>query len=245
MLYLHGGGYALGCPEQAGVFFEQLIKKRSCIIVAPAYRNSIQKPYPAAFDDCYDTLLWINENPDALNGMKDKIIIAGRSAGGGLTAAVTLKVRDTQDVKIAFQMPIYPMIDDLQQNESSKFISPVWDAKTNALGWNLYLADLKNQNAQIPAYAAPSRNNDYSNFPPTITFVGDLEPFRDETIRYVEALRQFNIPVKFKLYPGCFHAFESVVPKCKISRDAINFTLDSYAQFYDQYILEEAEKTKA
>jgi len=185
ILYLHGGGYAVGCPEQADELFKEF----------------------------------------------------GHSAGGGLTAAVTLKARDTQDVNIAFQMPIYPMIDDRQSNESSKFISPVWDAKTNALGWDFYLKNLKAQNAEIPAYAAPSRNEDYSNFPPTITLVGDAEPFRDETIQYVEALKKFNIPVEFKLYERCFHGFDVLV-KSEISKDALNFTFDSYAQYYDKYIIE-------
>lgn len=217
--------------------YKEFIKKRPCIIVAPDYRKSLTAPYPAAFNDCYDTLLWINENTDTLNAMKDKIVVAGHSAGGGLTAAVTLKARDTQDVNIAFQMPIYPMIDDRQSNESSKFISPVWDAKTNALGWDFYLKNLKAQNAEIPAYAAPSRNEDYSNFPPTITLVGDAEPFRDETIQYVEALKKFNIPVEFKLYERCFHGFDVLV-KSEISKDALNFTFDSYAQYYDKYIIE-------
>lgn len=239
MLYLHGGGYAMGCPEQVGDLLKKFIEKRPCVIVAPAYRRSLQEAYPAAFNDCYDTLLWINENAEQLNVIKDQIIVAGHSAGGGLTAAVTLKARDTQDVKIAFQMPIYPMIDDLQANESSPFLSPIWDARSNAIGWDLYLKDLKLQGAEIPAYAAPSRNKDYQNFPPTITFVGDAEPFRDETIEYVEGLKKFNIPVKFKRYEKCYHGFDLLASKTNIAQDALNFTFDSYAEFYDTYLLKE------
>jgi len=236
LLYLHGGGYAMGIPEEQVRLYKNFIRKRPCIIVAPDYRKSIKAPYPAAFDDCYDTLMWINENASSLNALKDKIMVAGHSAGGGLTAAVTLKAKDTQSVKIAFQMPIYPMIDDRQNTHSSKIMSPVWDAKANAIGWEFYLKDYHLQNKEIPAYAAPARNKDYHNFPPTITFVGDAEPFRDETIQYVEALKKFNIPVKFKLYEGCFHAFEMFLPKREISKDAFNFMYESYAQYYDKYI---------
>lgn len=237
-LYFHGGGYALGCPEQSGRFYKKLIEKRPCIIVAPDYRKSLKAPYPAAFEDCYDTLLWINENTNLLNAIENKIIVGGHSAGGGLTAAVTLKATETQLVKIAFQMPFYPMIDDRQITSSSKFISPVWGAKSNALGWKLYLKNYELQNSDdIPVYAAPARNNNYCNFPPTITFVGDIEPFFDETVQYVAALKKFNIPVKFKIYKGCFHAFESFVPQCEIAKDAINFTYNSYAEYYDKYIV--------
>lgn len=238
LLYLHGGGYVGGSPEENLLFINRCIKKRPCIVVAPDYRKSPVAPYPAAFNDCYNTLLWIKKNANSINAKGDNFIIAGHSAGGGLTAAVTLKARDTQDFKLAFQMPIYPMIDDRQTTASSQMMGvPIWDAKTNQLGWNWYLEDLIRQNKEIPMYAAPARNEDYSNFPPTITFVGSLEPFKDETIAYVEALKKYNIPVEFKLYEGCFHAFDQIGPPSKIKEEALRFTFNSFAKYYDRYCI--------
>lgn len=238
MLYLHGGGYALGNPEQSVDIFKGLVEKRPCVVVAPGYRNSQIKAYPAAFNDCYDTLLWIRDHAASINVDASKLMVAGHSAGGGLTAAVVLKARDTKDVKINFQMPIYPMIDDRHQTESSQFDSPIWGKKANYIGWELYLKDLHEQNKEIPSYAAPARNTDYSDFPPTCTFVGGIDPFRDETIEYVEALKQANIPVKFQVFEGCYHGFEIINPKTQVSKDAMNFMYDSYAEFYDTYILQ-------
>lgn len=236
MLYLHGGGYAMGSPEQTDFMFKAFIDKRPCVIVAPGYRNSQTKPYPAAFHDCYDTLLWIRDNADSIHADATKLMIAGHSAGGGLTAAITLKARDTKDVNISFQMPIYPMIDDRHQNESSHFESPVWGKRANHLGWELYLKDLHEQKETIPAYAAPARNTDYSDFPPTFTFVGGIDPFRDETKAYVESLEHANIPVKFKIFEGCYHGFELVAEKKQVSKDAMNFLYEGYAEFYDTYL---------
>ncbi len=238
MIYCLGGVYIMGCPELLNTIIEKFIKKRPCIIVAPDYRKSAISPYPSALNDCYDTLLWMKENADSLNAFNDNFIVAGHSAGGGLTAAIALKARDTKDVNIAFQMPIYPMIDDRQTTESSHFTgTPMWDAKTNALGWKWYLEDIKLQHTEVPVYAAPARNDDYNNFPPTITFVGTVEPFRDETIQYIEALKKARIPVEFKLYAGCFHGFDVAAPNSKIGKDAICFTFDSFAKFYDVYCL--------
>lgn len=235
MLYNHGGGYMLGSPEGSSILFKYFIEKRKCVIVAPDYRKSIKHPYPAGFNDCYDTLLWIRDNANSLNINPSKLIVAGHSAGGGLTAAVTLKARDTGDVNIAFQMPIYPMIDYRQKtNSAQKFNSvPVWNSVTNALGWNLYLKDTK---GVVPLYASPSLNNDYTNFPPTITFVGDLEPFLDETINYVEALKNANVPVKFELFKGVFHAAESIAPKSAMARKENGFLLNAYAEYYDKFL---------
>lgn len=237
VLYLHGGGYAVGAPEESAEIMKGFMYKRPCVVVAPGYRKSQNEPYPAAFNDCYDTLLWIRDNADTINVDASKIMVAGHSAGGGLTAAVTLKARDTKDVDISFQMPIYPMIDDRHQNESSAFESPIWSKKSNHIGWELYLKGLHEQNKEIPTYAAPARNTDYSDFPPTFTFVGGLDPFRDETIEYVEGLKQANIPVKFKLFEGCYHGFEILIPKKQVSKEARNFLYNTYAEFYDKYIL--------
>lgn len=138
----------------------------------------------------------MDENAGALDIIPDKLIVAGHSAGGGLAAAVTLKATDTGDVKIAFQVPVYPMLDDRQNTESARDNNSAgWNSKSNSMGWTAYLRELVGGNIEIPVYAAPARATDYSRLPPTITFVGSLEPFRDETIRYVEHLEANGIPV--------------------------------------------------
>lgn len=236
MLYNHGGGYMLGIPEIAIDTIKEFIEIRPCVIVAPDYRKSIKNPYPAGFNDCYDTLLWMKENASLLGITSGKFIVGGHSAGGGLTAAVTLKARDTKDVNIAFQMPIYPMIDHRQNTESAKNMDsvPVWNGKTNKVGWSYYLNNIEEP---IPPYASPSMNDDYKNLPPTITFVGDLEPFKDETINYVEALKVENIPVKFELFKGAFHGFETFAKNTTIGKKANQFQFRSFAEYYDKYAL--------
>jgi len=193
----------LGNTEEFMTVIKKFIDTRPCIIVAPDYRKAFNAPYPAAFNDCYDTLLWVNENVNQLNMIPGKLIVAGHSSGGGLTAAVSLKATDTNDVKIAFQIPVYPMLDDRQNTESAKDNNSAgWNARSNKMGWSKYLGSLETNQSAIPAYAAPARAKDFTKLPPTITFVGDLEPFRDETIAYVKNLERNGIPVSFKLFKG-------------------------------------------
>jgi len=237
MLYIHGGGYMMGSPDSYLNLTKRFIIAEPCVMVAPDYRRALDTPYPAAFDDCYDTLLWMKENAEMLGVIPNKFIVAGHSAGGGLAAAVTLKATDTQDVKIAFQMPIYPMIDDRQNTKSAtNNNAPVWNSIANKYAWSQYLKGLKEKNEEIPPYAAAARATDYSKLPPTITFVGDMEPFRDETIEYVENLKKAGVPVDFKVFKGCFHAFEVLVPEAKISKEAWAFVFKSYSDFMDKYI---------
>lgn len=233
MLYLHGGGYVHGVPEQFGSIIREFIETEPCIIVAPDYRKAVETPYPAAFNDCYDTLLWMRDNADALGGTSDRFIVAGHSAGGGLAAAVSLKATDTGDARIAFQMPLYPMIDD-RQNSASVVgnDAPVWDENTNRLAWSCYLDGVED----VTPYAAAARCTDYTKLPPTITFVGSLEPFRDETKTYVENLRRANIPVAFEIFDGAFHGFDLMVPDAPISRRANQFLMENFQKFARRYL---------
>lgn len=238
MLYMHGGGYVFGNPEAAGRFVREILSRRPCVIVAPAYRTAYKNPYPAAFNDSYDTLLWLKDNAASL-GTTDQIVVAGHSAGGGLTAAITLKARDTGDAKIAFQLPLYPMIDDRQPDDPERDMDTFgWDTECNRVAWNAYLADLIKQGVDdIPVYAAPARNTNFHGLPPTITFVGDMEPFYWETLTYVDGLKKAGIEVAFELYEGCYHAFEDTAPKSKICREANEFLFQNFERFYDKHIL--------
>jgi acetyl esterase/lipase len=233
VLFLHGGGYALGNPEMAGSTYELMMRTRACVIVAPDYRKSFDAPYPAAVNDCYATLVWMKENCAALGVRDDQLIVIGQSAGGGLTAAVALMARDRGEVRIAFQMPLYPMIDDRNSTESARDNdAPIWNARHNRLGWDLYLGELASRD-DIPKYAAPARETDYADLPPTATFVGELDPFRDETIQYVDHLRAAGVPVEFRRYEGCFHGFDTIRPNAGKSRAANAFMAEQFAAAVD------------
>lgn len=234
MVYFHGGGYMMGIPEMANTFYADVLKTRKVAIFAPDYRVSTKDPYPAGFNDCYDVLLWIRDNAKKLNIDPNNIIIAGHSAGGGMAAAITLKARDTKDVKPIFQMAIYPMLDHRMITESAKMEgSTMWDGSINARAWGLYL---RNITGEVPAYASPALNKDYSNFPPTISFVGDLEPFYDENVAYIECLKEASVPVKFQVFKGGYHGFEVGSPKSAMGIEANKFQLDAFQEFYDKYV---------
>jgi len=238
MLFIHGGGYIVGTPEQFLDIIKNYIDKRPCIIIAPDYRKALENPYPDGFNDCYDALLWMKNKGDSIGVDTENIIVAGLSAGGGLTAAVSLKARDTKDVDLKFQIPVYPMLDDRQQTESVRTLKgvPVWDSENTAFAWDLYLKRLKENGDKIPSYASPARAKDFSNLPPTITFIGDTEPFRDETLEYLKKLEENGIPVKYTIFKGAFHGFDRAKPKATISKQSVEFLFNSYAEYYDKYL---------
>lgn len=234
VLWSHGGGYAQGVPEMSGDLYQGLIGTSDCVIVAPDYRLSIDAPYPAALDDCYKVLVWMKHHAQELGIRNDQLMVGGESAGGGLTAALVLLARDRGDVNLAFQMPLYPMLDDRMLTESARNNNAyVWNSNTNRWGWKLYLGELFGKN--VPIYAAAGRAANYRGLPPAVTFVGDIEPFRDETIQFVENLRAAGIPVDFRIYKGAYHGFDIIHPEADISKAARGFLLRSFRYATQHY----------
>jgi acetyl esterase/lipase len=239
LLWMHGGGYAVGIPEWEEKVIARFVNASGCIVAAPDYRRSVEYPYPAALDDCYTALLWLRDHCDEYKIRKDQLIIGGDSAGGGLTAALSLYVRDKKEAAIAFQMPLYPMLDDRMNTESAKDNdAPMWNSKSNYTGWKIYLGDLfKTDN--VPEYASPARAEDLKNLPPVISFVGDLDPFYDETVIFMNRLRENSIPVFFKVFKGCFHAFDLAGDKTNIGREAISFLMENFNYAINHYFAQQ------
>ena len=122
------------------------------------------------------------------------------------------------------QMPLYPMLSSRTFGSSAGNDAPVWNTRSNETAWDLYLAG-----KEPDQYASPSLAEDYSELPPTITFVGTIEPFYDETVRYVENLRAAGVKTAFKVYKGCYHGFDIVAPYAEVSRDARRFLREHFA----------------
>lgn len=235
LLWMHGGGYAIGIPEASSAIIKKIVLECNCIVVSPDYRLSVDYPYPAALDDCHEALVWMKDHAQELGIRENQLMVGGESAGGGLAASLALYERDHKGVPLAFQIPLYPMIDDRMITASSKDNdAPVWNSTINRLAWDMYLSNLKDKD--VPIYASPSRATDYSKLPPAVTFVGDLEPFRDETIEYVENLRKEGIPVEFEVFPSCYHAFD-VIPFSAVSKKARAFLLKSLQYAVEHYFV--------
>ena len=228
LLWLHGGGYANGLPEQETGTIEEFIHTSETIVIAPDYRLSIEAPFPAALEDAYASLLWMKNNAKTLGINENQLFIGGESAGGSLTCCLSAYAKDKGDVKIAYQIPLYPMLDDRMQTPSMKDNNgPLWNITSNKAAWKLYLgAAFKTDSVSI--YAAPARLNTYEGLPPTYSFVGREEPFYDETKNYIEQLQKAGIKSQLDIYPGVFHAFDLVVPKAKISQKAHHNLMKNY-----------------
>ncbi|MGO5541961.1 alpha/beta hydrolase [Blautia sp. HCP3S3_H10_1] len=219
ILWIHGGGYVTGMKEMVHMSRAvDLVKKYGATVLSPGYRLSFVKPYPAAVEDCYDALLYLKNHAGKFDINKNQLMVGGESAGGGLCAALCMIARDKGEVQVAYQMPLYPMLDNLDTKTSANNHGKVWNTRRNHIAWRLYLR--KNAKKVVSPYAAPARQMDYTNLPPAYTFVGNGEPFYSETCTYIENLQKAGIDAQMDVYESDMHAFDMLKPELQVSKEA-------------------------
>ena len=215
IVYIHGGGMIMGGLDGEDGTCQMMADQLGAVIASVDYRKAPENPYPAAPEDCFAAASWVFENAEKLGIDHGNIGVYGQSAGGGLTLAVAMMARDRGGPNFAYMVPIYPMIDDRNESESSKLITDVgiWDRDGSIEAWGWYLGG---QSAD--QYAAPARAKDLAGLPPAYIDVGELDMFRDEDIDFAKRLAEAGVQVEFHLWPGAYHASEVFAPEAALSQ---------------------------
>ncbi len=141
-----------------------------------------------------------------LDGLRDRLLVGGVSAGGNLAAAVTLLARDRRGPDLAGQLLVYPIVDcDLGRRSYELFGEGYLLTKeTMRWSWEQYAPDESDH-----PLASPLRASDHSSLPPAYVLVTGCDPLRDEGLAYAEALRAAGGTVELRQWEGHLHAFFS------------------------------------
>lgn len=222
MIYhTHGGGMFSGDHRVGLDPLLEEAERFGAALVSVRYRLAPEHPHPAPIDDVYAGLLWTVEHADELGLDPERIVIAGTSAGGGLTAALALTVRDKGGPRLLGQLLMCPMLDDRNDSVSIRQMDgrDVWDRGWNEFGWTALLGTDRG-GPDVSPYAAPARAADLSGLPPAYIDAGSAESLRDEGIAYASRIWQAGGEAELHVWAGGFHVFDNAVPDARISRAA-------------------------
>jgi acetyl esterase/lipase len=224
MLWFHGGGMIMGTADQYNAQSSYFAHRFGCVVVAVDFRLAPENPYPDGLNDCYLALNWLHENANKFNLPKTKIAVAGESGGGSLAAALSLYARDKGEPNISAQFLQYPMLDD--RTGTPEEIDPLpnvgeflWQAPSNRFAWGAVLGH-EPGTLIPPIYSTPGRVENLSGLPSTYLYVGNLDLFLGECLRYVQNLLRNSVPVELHLYKGAYHGFMSFCKGTKLTMRA-------------------------
>jgi acetyl esterase len=218
LYWMHGGGYILGSAFQDDAFLANLADYLNCCVISVDYRLAPEFPYPTPLLDCVEGLRYVLSEHKALGLNKDKVILGGVSAGGGLAAGLGLYVRDNKLLSPLGQILIYPMLDDRNNVPNPNSLSEhfVWGRSQNDFAWYAYLGKREHRDS-IEVYAAPARSQNLRCSPETFVAIGDLDIFLNENIKYAEQLRDDGVLCEMHIYSGAYHGFIGLAPSAAIT----------------------------
>ena len=201
ILYLHGGGYVSGSPRTHRALVGHLSRHAQARVLAPDYRLAPEHVYPAALEDAWAAYWWLLNKDIAAKC----IVVAGDSAGGGLTLALLMALRDAGAPLPAAAMCFSPWVDlaltgsSLHTNKATDYINEEI-LKATA---QMYLGGHDPYDPLVsPLYG------DLHGLPPLLVQVGSAELLYDDGRRLAHNARRAGVDVQFDVFPGMVHVFQ-------------------------------------
>jgi len=221
LVWIHGGGFVLGSAGGYDAPARDLCGRAGCLVVSVDYRLAPEHPFPAAVDDVVTVAKWVTTNAESLGGDSSRMVVAGDSAGGTLSAVLANELPGT----FRLQVLLYPMTDATMSHASIEENGEGHLLTKAACEWfcGHYLsgrADPRDPRVS-PLFADDSV---LAAAPPAVVVTAELDPLRDEGEAYAERLRGAGVPVDHTRYDGMIHAFyamRGMIPAASAALDQV------------------------
>ncbi|GAW20669.1 hypothetical protein ANO14919_101770 [Xylariales sp. No.14919] len=226
ILYAFGGGMVAGSLDIWRVAIQELAHRTGSQVFAVSYRLAPENPAPAAVEDFYAAAKWLQSRAAEFNVDPKRVVLYGKSAGGGIATGAALLARDKGlPHPLAAVALTYPMLDDRTVLPADHPLQDylIWKSQSNDLGWEALLGRKREERTDdnVSIYAAPARAKDLSGLPDVFIDVGGLDLFRNEDIEFARRLVAAGVYVELHLYPGVAHGFDSA-RDLKIAQEAVS-----------------------
>lgn len=214
VVYLHGAGWVAGNLETHDPVCRYLCNWAPCVVVAVDYRLAPEHKFPAAVEDAYAVTVWTQENVIPWKGDQRRLAVAGDSAGGNLAAAVCLKVKETKEAFIRFQLLVNPAL-DMKAYDAEGFEELRWFR-------NQYL---RCDTDHGHPYASPLLAPDLRGLPPAFILTSEWDVLRREAEQYTVRLREAGVAVHCHCLTARGHLGASYARASKEAQEALDLSV--------------------
>jgi acetyl esterase len=205
VVYFHGGGFCIGSIGLMDNVARELAHCTGAAVISVGYRLAPENPYPAGLDDCVAVTRWALVHAEEFGAAPDRVVVAGESAGGNLSAAVALRLRDDAAPALAAQVLIYPGVGGfaVRYPSQDEFDGLVINTKSPRYG-DSYMGG---KDLNRDPFVAPLEAESLAGLPPAIVVLGGCDPLRDEGRLYARRLRDEGGVVEEMCCAGQPHGF--------------------------------------
>lgn len=214
----HGGGWTLGSLGQSDGLCSQVCAATGAVVVSVDYRLAPKHRWPAAPEDCYAALVDLVDRAAEFGADPERVAVMGDSAGGNLSAVVSLMARDRSGPRISHQALIYPSVDLTRSSPSidENADAPILSKSDTTVFRDHYLGGQDPRHPYVsPLFA------DLSGLPPALVQIAEHDPIRDDGARYVAALQEAGVPARLTEYVGMPHGYLSFPRLCRSAPQAL------------------------
>lgn len=206
---IHGGGFIQGSPADDDPWCRRIAEAVHCAVVSIDYHLAPEYRFPVAVYECYDVVKWVYDQAKQQGFDSRRIAVGGHSAGGNLAAAITLLARARREFSLIFQVLNYPVLDFVTDPYQKTTRDTLLTAKAQGFFSACYLGEAAARNNPL---ASPLLADSLAGLPPALVIAAEHDPLQAENRRYAEALTAAGVPVTFRLFAGCMHAFTHFGP---------------------------------
>ena len=221
IVYFHGGGWVVGSRKGSDALCRYMANKSGCRVFSIEYRLAPEFKFPVPVEDCFAALDFINKNHKDLLVDKNKLVVAGDSAGANLATVVAIMARERKDINLAYQLLIYPATDASSHYPSYDENSKGFLLEKSSMDW-FYNHYLPNDDARKDWRVSPILAEDLKNLPPSYIITVLADPLRDEGRAYAEKLKENGNDVEHVEYSDTVHAFFSWATVFESSKKAVD-----------------------
>jgi acetyl esterase/lipase len=221
LVYLHGGGFVIGDLDTHDEPCRILCSEGKTHVLSVDYRLAPEHPFPAALDDGCAAFRWAKANAASVGADPARVAIGGDSAGGNLSAAASMLLRD-QGVAPSAQLLIYPATDASVSRPSREMFNGGFVLTTRDYDafFDAYLGPDRRNGAD--PRVSPLRASDFSNLPPALLVVSGFDILRDEGEAYARALNSAGTTTRVVRCLDLEHGFIHLTGICGAARRALH-----------------------
>jgi phosphinothricin tripeptide acetyl hydrolase len=215
VLYLHGGGYVIGSPRSHRHLAAAIADAAAASALLLDYRLAPEHPYPAAVEDATAAYRWLLAQGIA----PESVVIAGDSAGGGLTVATLLALRDARVPLPAAGVCISPWV-DLTCSGGSYVTKAAADPIVGRAGVEQMARAYLGSTAPREPLASPLFA-DLRGLPPLLIHVGSEEVLLDDSVQLAERARAAGVDTTLEVYERMIHVWHWFLPMLDEAQTAV------------------------